>query len=114
MAKSREEVQDIALYHMEKLSRSVGNVRENKILSLADQIAIQESGKRDSQPEMNWFDWLELIFKNMKSNRQVVSHKAFEYVVGKYKSKLESYKSDSRSREAAIFIDEHSIEWMNA
>ena len=42
MAKSREEVQDIALYHMEKLSRRAGSERDNRPLTLAEQMARME------------------------------------------------------------------------
>jgi hypothetical protein len=113
MAKSREEVQDIALYHMEKLSRRVGNDRDNRPLTLAEQLAKLESNKFNDPSKMEWYDWLEVLQKKMKENRVHIASKAFEYVSRKYRNQLELMKSKGNYGEAIVFMENHAIEWMN-
>lgn len=113
MAKSREEMQDNALYHMDKLSRQVGNARENKVLSLAEQLANVEKTRGKELLLMDWHDWLKHVQSKLKENKIAISGGAFDYVTSKYRRQLEEMQQKSTIREAMIFIDDHAIEWMN-
>lgn len=113
MAKSREEMQDNALYHMDKLSKSVGNLRENKVLSLAEQLAQVDKTRGKELLLMGWHDWIRNLQSKLKENRMSISSAAFNYVTSKYRKELEVMQQKSTLREAMIFIDEHAIEWMN-
>jgi hypothetical protein len=113
MAKSREEMQDNALYHMDKLSRQVGNARENRVLSLAEQISNAENRKSKELLLMEWHDWLRHIQTKLKENRIAISSAAFNYVATKYRKDLEGMQQKSTVREVINFIDDHAIEWMN-
>jgi hypothetical protein len=113
MAKSREDIQDNALYHMNKLSRSVGNLRENKVLSLAEQLENLEKTKGKELLLMEWHDWLKHVYSKVRENKMAISSRAFEYVTTKYRRKLEEMQQKATVGEVIIFIDDHSIEWMN-
>jgi hypothetical protein len=113
MGRSTEDMQNNALYHMDKLSKQVGNARENKVLSLAEQLANVEKTKGKELFLMEWHDWLRHVHSKLKENRMSISGGAFDYVTSKYRRKLEEMKEKSTVREALLFIDEHAIEWMN-
>jgi hypothetical protein len=113
MAKSREEVQDIALYHMEKLSRRVGSDRENRPLNLAEQLEKVEREKKQGAAGVEWYDWLEIVKRRMKENRVHVAEKAFTFVTQKYRTEMEKIKANGTVREAMIFVEDRAIEWMN-
>lgn len=113
MGRSMEDMQNNALYHMDKLSRSVGNANENKILSLAEQIENVEKKKGKELLLMEWRDWLRHVQVKLKENRMSISGGAFEYVTNKYRRELEAMQQKSTIREVIMFIDDHAIEWMN-
>lgn len=113
MAKSREEVQDIALYHMEKLSRRVGSERENRVVSLAEQLSRAEGLANQSTSQMDFGDWREALQRKLKENRKGISGRAFEFVTRKYRKQLEEIKDRGSWNEAFLFVEEKAIEWMN-
>lgn len=113
MGKSTEDMQNNALYHMDKLSRSVGNARENKVLSLAEQISNLDKMKGKELLLMEWHDWLRHIKVKLTESRMAISAPAFNYVTNKYRRELEAMQQKSTVREVIMFIDDHAIEWMN-
>ena len=61
MAKSREEMQDIALYHMDKMNRRTKGERDNRPPTLEEQLAEEERRKHltpeQKMKEMTYQEW---------------------------------------------------------
>jgi hypothetical protein len=73
MAKSREEMQDIALYHMDKLNRRTPGERDNKPKSLEEEWKAMDRWNKLSPEQRNqetpWGDW-QINLRDWLNNRE--------------------------------------------
>jgi hypothetical protein len=111
MARSVEEIQDIALFQMGKITRN--NDSQNRPLSLAEQIAREEKMKHRDESLMGWGEWLEELKAKMKARKMRVTNSAFDFITRKYRKEIETLKSTGASHEAMLLIEERAIEWSN-
>ena len=116
MARSREEMQDIALYHMEKSNRR-NKHEDNAPESLEE--GLKRLEKHDSmspeekQKAKTWGDWCDDLRDYMLKNK-TWSQKNFTFVSSKYGTEMAKLHSDGVSyREVVSFIEEKAVERLN-
>jgi hypothetical protein len=116
MARSREEMQDIALYHMEKSNRR--NKRdENAPESLEEGLKRLEKHNsmtpEERQKAKTWGEWCDGLQEFMLKNK-TWSQKNFSFVSTKYGKEMAQLHSDGVTyREVVAFIEEKAIERLN-
>jgi hypothetical protein len=116
MGKSREEMQDIALYHMEKANRRTRNEAKTEE-SLEE--AVNRLDKWDSMTpgerlkSLSWGDWLDGLQQALIKDR-TWSQKNYTFVTAKYQDELMKMHSEGTSyREVSQFIREKAVERLN-
>ena len=100
MAKSREDMQNIALYHMDKLNRRTQGERDNRPPTLEEQLK-EEARRKNLTPEQRraekpWGEWC-IAFRDHLESRETrlkwttFSQKFIGWVMVKHKAELEEY-----------------------
>lgn len=114
MARDKESMQDIALYHMDKMNRN--NQSDNKPKSLAEQLkeaALPPEERRKRMPSTDWHrDLRDQVY--MGKGSVTVGTRLFQYVMSKYKTEIEAYRESGVSyKEVINFIKSKSDEYIN-
>jgi hypothetical protein len=117
MGRSREEVQDIALYHMEKSNRRNKGAASNEPESLEEGMnrldKLASMSPEERQRMKTWGDWCDDLRDFMLKNR-TWSQRNYTFVMAKYNAEMMKFHADGTSyREVVSFIEEKSVERLN-
>lgn len=116
MARSREEMQDIALYHMEKSNRR--NKRDDNAPETLEEGLKRFEKHNNMTPEekqkaKTWGDWCDDLQTFMLKNK-TWSQKNFTFVSAKYGKELAQLHAEGAPyREVVTFIQEKAVERLN-
>lgn len=111
MARDREAAQDIALYHMEKLTRR-NKDEAKKERSLKEQIDESPTERRKNLPKVEWYkDVRDIVMLDKKCR---VSNNLWNWVTVKYKEDIEKLRtSGAPYQEALTFAKDKETEFIN-
>lgn len=110
MARDKESMQDIALYHMERMNRN--NPTNTKEKTLAEQIADSKKSPEQQRRESSTYDW-EHDLRDL-CTKKGVSEKLKQYVSFKYKAEMKQFhEAGSSFNEVIMFINSKQEEHMN-
>lgn len=114
MAKSREEMQDIALYHMDKMNRRTQGERENKPQTLEEQM--KELDRKNSLTpeqrlaELPWGDWNRSLMDWLQSRETHRKYGAFTSKFFTWLSRAKRAELEEHHRKGTKFSD--MVPWM--
>jgi hypothetical protein len=119
MAKSREEVQDIALYHIDKLNKKHPGARKDVEPTLSEQIkALDEwekktpSEKLSATPYKEWLENMRMYF--IKGKKHTFTQRFWNWVDKKHRSELEDFHKKGISyNEMSAWLEDRVIDHMN-
>jgi hypothetical protein len=118
MAKSKEQIQDIAFRQMDKTNRQNRN-KEEEVLSLAEQLKKREKWDSLSPEEklraLPREEWLYQMRTWMRAQKQGVGVSHLNWAERKYAKKFEEFHQNGTmfSRIQAWLLEETSSEFMN-
>lgn len=112
MARDKESMQDIALYHMDKMNRNSAATAKPK--TLAEQLADLERTPEQIRRESSHYDWHHDLRDFCVKMKHGPGDKLIQFVLSKYKTDMEQFhKKGSNFKEVAIFIQSKLEEFMN-
>lgn len=110
MARDKESMQDIAMYHMDRINRNSAPTAKAK--TLAEQIADSKKSPEQQRRESSKYDW-EHDLRDI-CTKKGVSEKLKQYVSFKYKTDMEKFhEAGSSFNEVISFINSKQEEHMN-
>ena len=112
MARDKESMQDIAMYHMDKLNRQ--NTSVNKIKTLAEQLAEFNKSPEQLRRESSYYDWSKDLKEACDSDKFGPSGPYFLFVTARYKKEMEEFHSKGTPfKEIIFFIKSKEEEYIN-
>ena len=110
MARDKESMQDIAMYHMDRINRNSGPTEKAK--TLAEQIAESKRSPEQKRRESSKYDWEHDLRDHCLSKG--VSEKLKSFVSFRYKAQIEEFHQKGSSfNEVVTFINSKMEEYMN-
>lgn len=123
MAKSREEMQDIALYHMEKLNRRTKGDRDNTPQSLEEQFKeltrVNNLTPEQRMKEKSWEEWSYDLRRWMESRETARRYTTFTtrftgWVFQARKTELQKFHSEGTAyKDMADWLQDMQMVHMN-
>jgi hypothetical protein len=111
--RSKEDAQDIAMHHMDKINRKNKN-NESKSLSLKDQLARQELSSTEKIKRMSIYDWNKTLEDKIRQSK-TVNERLGNYVKSVYKKEFERFRSEGTPfNEVIAFIFSKGEEYFNS
>lgn len=113
MARDKESMQDIALYHMDRVNRN--NPSDNKPMTLAEQLKEAALSPEERRKRMPSGDWHRELRDEVYMRKGVsVGERLFQYVLANYKKEIEDIRlSGAHFKEAITFVKSKSDEYIN-
>ena len=113
MARDKEAMQDIALYHMEKLNRR--NQGENKVKTLAEQLEESKQSPTDRRKNMAPVEWYKDVRDIVLMNKKCrVGAGLWNWASVKYKADIEKMRMNGDTYESVLsFVKEKESDYIN-
>lgn len=112
MAKSREDIQDIALYHMEKQNRR--NREETKKVTLKEELEHLSLSPEDKRKRMSQRDWNIEVREYCLDSKNGCGANLLSWVQVKYKADFEKFKENGTAfNEILTFVKSKKEEHIN-
>lgn len=109
--RSKEDTQDIAIHHMDKLNRR--NLTEIKQKTLAEQIEEADLPEAEKIRRMTQYNWNKSLQEAVLSDRNLAV-KLSEWCRTKFKGQFETFRKEGTSfREIVMFIKSKEEEYLN-
>lgn len=113
MAKSKEEMGDIALRNIDRTNR-MNPSEEVKAKSLAEQLKELEKTPEQVRREMPWHEWNKDLFDYFTMQKGGGSQRLFQYVLNKYREDIKKFhESGTHFKNIATFVNTKSEEFLN-
>lgn len=117
MARSKEDSQDIAMYHMEKIMRQnkTVNTPKTSLESFQEEEAWKKMTPEEKMKQKSPYDWeRDLRDELLLTRKHGVGQKQYSWVMTKYKHKMNEFREKGVSLSEVIsFIKEKQLEYMN-
>jgi hypothetical protein len=115
MARSKEDMQDIALYHMDKLNRR--NVSEKPLTgkeSLQQELEYANLSSSEKMRRKSNYDW-ELDLRDLVNKKwSNINYKQFQWVLAKFKKEMKEFHEKGEPYTTVLaFVRDKQMDWMN-